>query len=207
MLKLRPTNNKFYEYFDRATAVAVQATEHFRKSLEDFRDGHQLAEDIKGFEHQGDEITHETMELLHKSFITPLERGDIRELIMAIDDVIDALDDASRRIALYELNPILPDVRRLAAVLVNAAKAMQKAVHEIPHLKKRKGILDHCIEVHHQEDEGDRIYHHALAELFKSGMDPLLIVKWKDIIEDMEHAIDNCQDVAVVVAGIVMEHS
>jgi uncharacterized protein Yka (UPF0111/DUF47 family) len=98
-------------------------------------------------------------------------------------------------------------VRRLAAVLVNAAKAMQKAVHEVPHLKKRKGILDHCIEVHHQEDEGDRIYHHALAELFKSGMDPLLIVKWKDIIEDMEHAIDNCQDVAVVVAGIVMEHS
>jgi predicted phosphate transport protein (TIGR00153 family) len=207
MLKFRPTNNKFYDYFDRSSDVVVQAAEHFRKGLEDFQDGQQLAEDIKGFEHQGDDITHETMEMLHKSFITPLERGDIRRLVMAIDDILDTLDDAARRIALYELNPILPDVRRLAAVLVNGTVAVQKAVHELPHLRKRKGILDHCIDVHRCEDEGDRIYHHALASLFKSGLDPLTIVKWKDIIEDMENAIDHCQDVAVVVAGIVLEHS
>jgi uncharacterized protein Yka (UPF0111/DUF47 family) len=207
MLKFRPTNNKFYEFFDRSTDVVLQAAEHFRKGLSDFQDGHRLAEDIKGFEHQGDEITHETMEMLHKSFITPLERGDIRRLVMAIDDILDALDDAARRIALYELNPILPNVQRLAEVLVRGAEAVQKAVHELPHLKRRKGILDHCIEVHHCEDEGDRIYHLALAGLFKSGMDPLMVVKWKDIIEDMEHAIDSCQDVAVVVAGIVLEHS
>jgi uncharacterized protein Yka (UPF0111/DUF47 family) len=91
--------------------------------------------------------------------------------------------------------------------LVSATKAVQQAVHEVRQLRKSRSIRQNCIEVHQCEDEGDRIYHNALAALFKSGMDPLDVVKWKDIIEDLEHAIDCCQDVAVVVEGIVLENS
>lgn len=206
-LKLTPTNTRFYDYFDRATDVLVGAAEHFLGALDHFGNAEQLAEKMTAFEHEGDDLTHETMELLHKTFITPLERADIRRLVVTLDDVLDALDDAARRIALYEIKTILPEVRELAKVLVAAAKAVQQAVHEVRYLRKRNGILPHCIEVHRLEDEGDRIYHHALAGLFKSGMDPLVVVQWKDVIEDLENAIDCCQEVSVVVEGIVLENA
>lgn len=206
MFKLTPTNTRFYDFFDLATGILVQAAEHFSKSLENFGNAAQLAQEIKTYEHQGDEIAHETMALLHQSFITPLERSDIRRLIVTLDDVLDALDDAAQRIALYELKTILPDIRRLAGVLVQAAKGVQQAVREIRLIRKRHEILRHCIEVHRLEDEGDNIYHEALAGLFKSDLEPVTVVKWKDIIEELENAIDCCQDVANVVEGIVLEN-
>ncbi len=205
MFKLSLTNTKFFDNFDRASDVLVRAAEHFYRSL----DGNfqQLAEQITAFEQQADEIAHETMETLHKSFITPLERTDIRRLTITLDDILDALDDAARRIALYEIHAILPDVRNLAGILVESTKGVQQAVHEIRQLRKSRTIIEHCIEVHRLEDVGDRNYHQALANLFKSGLDATNIVKWKDIIEDLEHAIDACQDVAVVVEGIVLENT
>jgi predicted phosphate transport protein (TIGR00153 family) len=207
MLKLNPTNTKFYDLFDQVSDVLVRAAEHFHKSLGDSARLAQLAEEVSVFEHESDEITHETMNLLHKSFITPLERTDIRRLAITMDDVLDALDDAARRMALYEIGEIIPEARNLAAVLVKSTKAVQLAVHEIRNLRKSPAIRQHCIEVHQHEDEGDRLYHNALGGLFKSGLDPLTVVKWKDIIEDLEHAIDSCQDVAVVIDGIVLENS
>jgi predicted phosphate transport protein (TIGR00153 family) len=207
MFKLTPTNTQFYDFFDAATDVLVRATERFRAGLNPLVDPQQLAEEITALEHEGDELTHETMEMLHKTFITPLERADIRRLIVTLDDVLDALDDAARRLALYEIHVILPEVQDLAAVLVEASKAVQQAVHQLRFLRKRNGILQHCVEVHRLEDEGDRIYHQMLAGLFKSGMDPSMIIKWKDIIEDLENSIDSCQDVSVVVEGIVLENS
>ena len=207
MFKISPTNNKFYDHFDQASDVLVRAAEHFHRALGETGNLTQLAEEISVFEHEADEITHETMNLLHKSFITPLERTDIRRLAITMDDVLDAMDDAARRMALYEISTIIPDAQALAAVLVKSTKAVQLAVHEIRNLRKSPAIRQHCIEVHQHEDEGDRLYHHALGMLFKSGLDTLKIVKWKDIIEDLEHAIDSCQDVAVVIDGIVLENS
>lgn len=207
MFKLTPTNTKFYDSFEQASDVLVRAAAHFSDALQIGKDPRLLAEELTTLENQCDGITHETLNLLHRSFITPLERSDIRRLSITLDDVLDCLDDAARRIALYEVGEMLPDVRSLAAVLVKTTLALQAAVHEIRILRKSKTIHDHCIEVHRCEDEGDRIYHHALAVLFKSGMDSLDVVKWKDIIEDLENAIDACQDVALVIEGIVLEHS
>lgn len=205
MIKLIPTNDKFFDYFERISDVLVRASEHFSHSLDN--DAQKLAETITTFEHQGDEITHETMDLMHASFITPLERPDIRRLILSLDNVLDSLDDAARRIALYKVGPVLPDVKSLAAVLVKATTSMRLAVHELRNMRKSKSISEHCIEVHHCEDEGDRIYHHALATLFQSSTDVMAAVKWKDIIEDMEKAIDDCQEVSEVIQGIVIENS
>src|SRR6185295_8092912 len=136
MFKLSLTNTKFFDNFDRASDVLVRAAEHFYRSLDN--NFQHLAEQITAFEQQADEIAHETMETLHKSFITPLERTDIRRLTITLDDILDALDDAARRIALYEISSILPDVRSLAGVLVESTKEVQHAVHEIRQLRKSK---------------------------------------------------------------------
>ncbi len=207
MLSLTPKNPKFYDNFDQATGILVQAAQQFVDFLANFSDSSVHAQKIKDLEHQGDDVAHQTMELLHQSFITPLERGDIRRLIMAIDDVLDFLDDGVNHIALYEIKEILPPLKNMAEVLLKAVTWVQKAVYELRNIRRRNEILNYCIEIHHQEDEGDRIYLETLAWLFKSGMDPLSVIKWKDIIEDIEKSIDCCQDVANVVEGIVLENS
>jgi uncharacterized protein Yka (UPF0111/DUF47 family) len=102
---------------------------------------------------------------------------------------------------------MLTTVRGLAQVLVKTTKAVQQAVHEIRNLRKSTSIREHCIEVHRCEDEGDRMFQLALSGLFSSGMDTLEIVKWKDIVEDLENAIDACQDVSLVIEAIILEHS
>lgn len=207
MFKFTPSNTRFFDHFDAASDVLVRAAEHFFEFLGRFDAPQQCADELTRLEHEGDEITHRTMELLDKSFITPLERGDIRRLIMALDDVLDYVDDAARRIALYEIREVRPDVRELARVLLDATKGVQAAVHKLRHLQRRDHIMDDCVAIHHLEDEGDRLHHDALARLFKSGLDPLSVIKWKDIIEDVEASIDSCQDVANVVEGIVLENA
>lgn len=207
MFKLTPSNDKFFDYFDAASDLLVAAASRFLDFLDHFEAVPQQADEMSRLEQEGDRITHETMGLLDKSFITPLERGDIRRLMMALDDVLDYLDDASRRIAIYEISEVRPDVRELASVLVRTTKGVQTAVHKLRKLRQKNGILEFCIQVHNLEDEGDRIHHDALARLFKSGLDPLSVIKWKDIIEDIEASIDSCQTVASVVEGIVLENA
>ena len=207
MLSLTPKNPKFYDYFDQITDVLVQAAQQFVDFLANFSDSTTHAARIKEFEHEADDIAHETMGLLHQSFITPLERGDIRRLIMALDDVLDFLDDGVNHIALYEIKEILPPLKDMAQVLLTAVQDVRKAVHELRNLRRSNEILNYCIEIHNKEDEGDRIYLGTLAWLFKSGLDPLTVIKWKDIIDDIEKAIDCCQDVANVVEGIVLENA
>jgi predicted phosphate transport protein (TIGR00153 family) len=208
MFKLIPTNNKFFDLFDRATEIMTRAAERFNTFLNNFENPERHADEIKRLEHEADEVTHEGMELLHQSFITPLERPDIRRLVESLDDVLDFLDDASRRIVLYEITEVLPEAKDLARVLVSATKVVAQAVAALRNVHKRSAeILQYCIEVRRLENEGDHINHELLARLFKSKMEPFLVLKWKEIIDDIETAIDRCQDVANVVEGIVLENT
>jgi hypothetical protein len=207
MFKLIPSNTKFYDYFERGAEILVTATTRFSAFLDKFEHPERHAEEIKSLEHEGDENTHEALEMLHQTFITPLERGDIRSLIETQDDVLDLLDDAARSIVLYEITEILPEVKELTHVLVEAAKSMQTAIGQLRVIKKKNDILQLCIDIRRLENEGDRINHELLAKLFKSGMNPFDVLKWKEIVEDIESAIDRCQDVANVLEGIVLENA
>jgi predicted phosphate transport protein (TIGR00153 family) len=207
MFKLIPANTKFFEHFDRIAEILVRAAERFHAFLCQFEHPTRHADEVKRLEHEADEITHEAMELLHSSFITPIERGDIRRLIEGLDDIVDFMDDAARRIVLYEITEVLPEARDLSKVLVLATKEVQKAVSDLRILRKKNDLLQHCIEIRRLENEGDHINHEAIAKLFKSKMEPFTVLKWKEIIIDIETAIDRCQDVANVVEGIVLEHS
>ncbi len=207
MFRLVPTNTKFYEFFDRSTGILVHAAERFLEFLEDPQHSDRCAAEIKRLEHEADEVTHETMEMLHRSFITPFERQDIRRLAETLDDTLDYLDDAARRIQMYEIDQILPEVVDLTKVLLQAARVVEQAIAQLRNLQKSNDIIQKCIEVRRLENEGDQINHEILAKLFKSNMDPFLVMKWKEIVDDIESAIDSCQDVCNVLEGIVLENT
>lgn len=207
MFKLTPKNDKFYDFFDRAADLTVECAEELLNFLNNFENPEEHAKKIKDIEHEADKNVHATMELLHKSFITPIERSDIRRLIRELDDIVDFMDGATSRIALYEVKEILPEAKTLAKVLVDATRAVRLAVLEIRNLSKNENILKHCVEINRLENEGDHIHHRALARLFKSGMDPLDVIKWKEIFYDIETSIDRCEDAADLLEGIVLENT
>lgn len=207
MFNFLPRSPKFFDYFDRDTAVLVQTGEEFCRFLESSGDPREHSKRLKELEHEADRVTHEAMELLHRSFITPLERGDLRRLILALDEVVDYLDDAARRIAIYEVGPILPEVCAMGKLVVDLVRAVQAAVHELRNLRKNNRILEHCIEIQRLENLGDHLHHIALASVFKTGMEPLLVMKWKEIIDLVEAAMDAAEEVAHVIEGIVLENT
>ncbi|MHC4605943.1 MAG: DUF47 domain-containing protein [Planctomycetota bacterium] len=207
MFRLTPKGDKFFDYFDRLADLAVAAAERFLRFLEEFSDPPKQAEEVKALEREADEVVHEVMALLHKSFITPFERDDIRLLIDALDDVLDFISAAANRIALYEIGEIVPDARSLSKVLVESATGVREAVRGMRNLRKRNGILEQCIEVNRLENKGDRVYQAAIAQLFKSRMDPLLVIQWKEIFEGIEDSLDRCEDVAELLEGIVLENA
>jgi uncharacterized protein len=207
MFNFLPRNVKFFDYFDRDTAVLLRAAECFCQFLEASGDHKEHSKKLKELEHEADRITHEAMELLHRSFITPLERGDLRRLILALDEVVDYLDDAARRIALYEVGAILPEVCAMGKVIVDLVRAVQAAVHDLRNLRTKNHVLEHCIEIQRLENVGDHLHHIALASLFKTGLDPLMVMKWKEIVDLIELAMDAAEEVAHVIEGIVLENA
>jgi uncharacterized protein len=208
MFNFLPRNTKFFDYFDRDTEVLVRTAERFCQFLESSDDPREHSRKLKELEHEADRLTHEAMELLHRSFITPLERGDLRRLILALDEIVDYLDDAARRIALYEVGQILPEACAMGKVLVDLARAVQAAVHDLRNLRKKNHrVLEHCIEIQRLENLGDHLHHIALASIFKTGLDPLMVIKWKEILDLIELAMDAAEEVAHVIEGIVLENA
>ncbi len=137
MFNFLPRNTKFFAYFDRDAEILVRFAEEFSQTLECFENPKEHSAKLKELEHEADNITHEAMSLLHRSFITPLERGDLRRLILAMDEVVDYMDDAVRRMALYEVDGILPEVSAMGKVMLDLARAVRDAVHELRNVRKK----------------------------------------------------------------------
>ena len=172
MFNLLPRNPKFFDYFDRDTEVLVRTAESFCRFLESSGDPREDSKKLKELEHEADRITHEAMELLHRSFITPLERGDLRRLILALDEVVDYLDDATRRIALYEVGAILPrSVRWARSWSIWPARSKPPSTSCAIFARSNR-VREHCIEIQRLENLGDHLHHIALASIFKTDMDP-----------------------------------
>jgi predicted phosphate transport protein (TIGR00153 family) len=207
MFSLLPREMVFFDLFEEAAHNAHQGALALQDLLEDFRNVSEKAKRIKDIEHAGDKITHTTIEKLNQTFITPLDREDIHELICRIDDILDLIDTAVARIHLYKIDKPTDDAKALARVLVSATKIICELLPKMRNLKLSSSLLQNCIEIHTQENEGDRIEQHALAALFENGHDPIFIIKWKDIYEELESATDRCEDVANVIEGIVLKNS
>jgi len=170
--------------------------------LENFTNVGVQVEVIKGLEHKGDTITHNLITRLNQTFITPFDREDIHELSSKIDDVLDLTDAAASRLVTYNVDRVRPGVPELAKILVAATEEVVKSVKV---LEKQDHILEHCIEINRLENEGDRVSRALIAQLFDEENDPVQIIKWKEIIEVLETAIDKCEDVANVLESVVIK--
>ncbi len=205
--KLMPKSDEFFDDFEKLAATTVEGTRLLKALLDDFTDVPAKVQAIKAVEHRGDDITHRAFERLHRQFITPFDRSEIHRLLSRIDDVLDLADAATERLGLYEITSILPDARELATVLVAAAETMQQAVRGLRDVKNPKLVLDACKQVNVYENQADSLLRRAIADLFKGGHDPLFVMKWKEILDLIEDAIDRSEDVANVIEGVVLEHA
>ena len=205
--KLMPKSDEFFDDFDAQAAATVRGAKLLLELFENFTDVERKVAAIKEVEHQGDNIAHRAFERLHKQFITPFDRAEIHRLLSRIDDVLDLTDAAAERLGLYEITTVLPDARELAGVLVAAAETMQQAVRGLRDVKNPKRVLEACKAVNVCENQGDTLIRRAIADLFKSGLDPLTVMKWKEILDLIEDGIDRAEDVANVIEGVVLEHA
>jgi predicted phosphate transport protein (TIGR00153 family) len=203
----KKSDSAFYEAFAAHAARSVEAARIVARMIAEPDKVVELAKAVQEAESAGDKITHETIARLHKTWITPIDRADIHSLITSLDDVLDLTEAVSERFLLYEVSSTPKFVGRLADVLVRATVDMDRAIRLLPQVKRPKEMLDLCVEINRLENEADEEYRRGLAELFKGGYDALTVLKWRDIIDNLESATDRCEDVANILEGIVLEYA
>lgn len=204
--RLLPKEKSFFDFFEQHAALTVQGTQELIAMVADGTKLEARARRIADIEHETDVITHRCVEALHKTFITPIDRDAIHRLITRMDDIMDYVEAAAERIALYELSSMTQDVKDLADVLHRAAVQVELACKGLRDLKNPQRILQLSIDINRLENEGDGILRRAVARLFKEEKDPILVIKWKEIYENLEMATDRCEDVANIIEGVVLEH-
>ncbi|MCY1015697.1 MULTISPECIES: DUF47 domain-containing protein [Pyxidicoccus] len=205
--KLMPKSDEFFDDFDAQCAVTVQGAKLLHELLVDYRDVPERVRALKEVEHRGDEVTHTAFNRLHKQFITPFDRGQIHTLLSRIDDVLDLTNAAAARLHYYEIQTSLPDATELARLLVLSAQKVQEVVAALRLIKKPEQILAGCQEIKRLESQADEALRAGVGRLFKSGVDTLTVIKWKEIYDLIETATDKCQGVANIIEGVVLEHS
>ena len=199
--------SQLFDLFEQHAERTREAAGLLAAIIRDGADPERHAELVKMAEHAGDEITHTVIERLHQTFITPIDRGDIHELISRMDDVLDLVEASSERIWLYDIRTMDADARDLADVLEKAVVEMGAAVRGLRDLKDRPRLLGHCTEINRLENVGDQLLRRAMARLFRESSDPIHVIKWKEIYDYLENAIDRCEDVANVIEGVALEYS
>ncbi len=202
-----PHEAGFFELFEKQVDLAIEGARLLAQFLEDLEAAGPKARRIKEVEDEADVLTHQTIELLHRTFVTPFDRDEIHRLSSQLDDVIDAMEAAAERLWLYEVPVATPEARRLALTLIEATMQLKIAVGGLRDVKRdRDRILKACVEVNRLENANDETLREGLAKLFKGERDAVVIMKWKEIYEILEQATDRCEDVANVIEGVVLEN-
>jgi uncharacterized protein len=206
-MRLLPRDEKFFDLFTAVASLCVEAAKLQMDLLraEPLRRP-PLVEAIKRLEHDADQITHEVVTRLDRVFITPLDREDIHLLASRLDDVVDLIDGAARRVQMYHAGQAPPGAVLLGEVVVRATQALLVAVQSLEKNKNRT-VLDACDEVKRLEEEGDSIYHEWVGKLFDGSPDPLVVIKWKEIYDTLENTLDHMEDVGNVLESISIKHA
>ncbi len=206
MWRLIPREVQFFELFEKSAQLLLEAGKVLKEAMADFKDLPANAHRLERLEHDADQVTHEIMARLNKTFITPLDREDIHSLATALDDVMDFIEGVTEHLILYKIKEIPPKFQALAQVVAKQIEGINQMIPRLRNLK-HADILQHCIEVNRLENEGDRILREAVAELFEEGGDPLEVMKWRDLYSMLETATDKCEDVAVAIEGIFLKNA
>jgi len=202
--RLIPREEKFFDDFI-ALAVEIQrGASVLQEMLAPEQPIWDKADEIKEVEHKCDFLTHEIIQRLHRTFVTPLDREDIHALARSLDDVMDANDASASIVRLYHIAEVRADARELARIIMASAEQVVKAIKA---LERRKGVAEPAVEINRLENEADRAHQAALRRLFEEERDPIVIIKWKEILDFLEDATDRCEDVANVLEGVVVKHA
>lgn len=207
MFSLIPRNLAFFDLFDRAAAIIVRTAESYVDLAKDYSNRTEHVARIRQLEHDADEIAHRTFDDLDRSFLTPFDREDIETLMTRMDDVVDEIDAAAKRMTLYNISEPTGAFVKQTEILLRSCRLTAEAVARLRNLKKPNGLQEKLVEIHYLENVGDETNHAALADLFEQGGDPLLVMKWKEIYDMTERAIDRCEDIANVIRGIVLKNA
>ena len=205
MIRLLPREEHFFELFKGVATRTHEAAGHLYDmfSVGPERVGY-CVDAIKRLEHEADEITHEVVTRLDRTFITPFDREDIHLLASDLDDVIDGIDGTARRAQIFRLGRAPEGVQQLCDVIRSVTAEVAAAVGK---LGGKDDVMAHCIEAKRLEEEGDSIYHQMLGRLFDQETDPIAIIKWKEIYDNLETTIDQSEDVANDIESIVLKHA
>jgi uncharacterized protein len=207
---LIPKEEKFFDLLEEAADNVHEAAKVFKTLVSSWSGTSADIQKIRDLEHEGDRRTHELMDKLNRTFITPIDREDIYALASELDDVVDVIQATTDRMQLYRIQTTSTHLIRMAEVLVKATDTIGKAVKSLRELKHTRRTLDFCIEVNRLENEGDALLKSALGELFSdgsNGKDVLEIIKWKEIYEAAEFATDKCEDIANTIEGIIVKNA
>jgi predicted phosphate transport protein (TIGR00153 family) len=202
-LRLTPQKRQFFDLYIQASANAQAIARVLVDLLDDWPETRERLRDIRELEHEGDRLTHEVINLLNRTFVTPFDRDDMYRLASVIDDVCDHIDEAADNIDAYEVRDVPQKARQQAEVIHRAASRLHEAVERLEGFKDSSRQLAALREL---EDEGDRLSREAIADLFRSGADPLTIIRWKDIHEQLEEAVDACENAADVLEAILVKN-
>ena len=201
-----PREERFFELFSAAAENVVKGAGLLLDLVTHPDRAETLRRQIEEVEHEGDITTHEIADRLNRTFVTPFDHEDIHALAGALDDVLDDIEATADRMYLYEAGPPSEEMVHLVTVLAEATSAVQKAVNGLSDMKNARRILDYCIEIHRLENIGDENSRLALAKLFR-GSDAIHALKWKEIYDHVEDALDKCEDVASIVESIIVKHT
>jgi predicted phosphate transport protein (TIGR00153 family) len=205
-LKIMQRSGEFFELFLESARNLTAGTELLKDLIEDYQDVETKAQRIKEREHEGDEITHAIIRRLNTTFVTPMDREDIYALASALDDVMDAIEAVADLFVLHRIEEPLPEMKAQIDVLVRATVLTEHALTLLPRMARDK-LEPYWVEMSDLEDEGDRIYRKTVAELFSGEFKAMDVLKWKDVIENLETAIDGLQKLSNIIEAAVLKHA
>ena len=201
---LRGNDREFFDLFERAGENIVRAAGLLDEMLAEYPERRALAPDILACERVGDQITHDIIRRLNQSFVTPIDREDILQLTSALDDIVDFTEEVADYLGLYNIEAPMEQAQTLAHLLTSATVEIAASIRLV---RGFKDISEHTVEVHRLENQGDRTVREAIASLFQVGIDPTVVICWKDIFERLENAIDSTERAAYILEGIVIKNT
>lgn len=206
-MRLFPKEENFFEYFEELANKIEEGGEFFLEMTKNRDYSAQKVARLKELEHEADVITHRTYERMHKTFLTPIDREDIYALVNKMDSIMDVIEATAIRIHMYKVKKPDDEIIKQAEILFQAIKKVKGIVHGLRNMKNSQMILDGCVEIHTLENAGDVVLRTIITDLFIKEKDAIELIKWKEIFERIEEAIDVCENVSNIVEGIVLKHA
>ena len=206
-LRLIPREEKFFELFVQQAENALVGAQQLKDLLEDYTDLDQKRMLIEKTESHGDEIAHNILEKLNTTFITPMDREDIHALTSALDDILDLIHATAQRLHLYRVHSVTPEAISLSNIILRATEETVALIRDLDKMKKPKNMKERWIEVNRLENEGDAVSRAAIAGLFDNETNPIEVIKWKELYEHLETAIDKCEDAVNIVEAVCLKNA